>query len=227
MKHSKTKMSLLFAGVLLVAPVQMSLSQEAPKAENIAERRSNHLKDALALTDKQYKKVYDIILAEENARRDYMKQKQTALPQPQAKPDKPVAEPKEAPAESESSAKGKKPQPPTCCPYAAGPGCGYHGRPCCPANNGNAPMPPCMKHGKKAGTKGGKTCYNPQMRGLCMGLDSIRSDYDAKLIGVLNAEQTEKYLLISRPGQRPGHCPMPPADCDRPRPHHHHGYGRR
>lgn len=227
MKHSKIKMSLLFAGVLLVAPVQMSLSQEAPKAENIAERRSNHLKDALALTDKQYKKVYDIILAEENARRDYMEQKQAALPQPQAKPDKPVAEPKEAPAESDSSAKGKKPQPPTCCPYAAGPDCGYHGRPCCPANNGNAPMPPCMKHGKKAGTKGGKTCYNPQMRGLCMGLDSIRSDYDAKLIGVLNAEQTEKYLLISRPGQRPGHCPMPPADCDRPRPHHHHGYGRR
>ena len=33
MKHSKIKMSLLFAGVLLVAPVQMSLSQEAPKAE--------------------------------------------------------------------------------------------------------------------------------------------------------------------------------------------------
>ena len=102
MKHSKIKMSLLFAGVLLVAPVQMSLSQEAPKAENIAERRSNHLKDALALTDKQYKKVYDIILAEENALRDYMEQKQAALPQPQAKPDKPVAEPKEAPAESDS-----------------------------------------------------------------------------------------------------------------------------
>lgn len=225
MKHSKIKMSLLFAGVLLVAPVQMSLSQEAPKAENIAERRSNHLKDALALTDKQYKKVYDIILAEENARKDYIENKRSA--QPQTTPAKPVAEPKEAPAESDSSAKGKKPQPPTCFPYAAGPGCGYHGRPCCPANNGNAPMPPCMKHGKKAGTKGGKTCYNPQMRGLCMGLDSIRSDYDAKLIGVLNAEQTEKYLLISRPGQRPGHCPMPPADCDRPRPHHHHGYGRR
>lgn len=227
MKHSKTKMSLLFAGVLLVAPVQMSLSQEAPKAENIAERRSNHLKDALALTDKQYKKVYDIILAEENARRDYMKQKQAALPQPQAKPDKPVAEPKEAPAESESSAKGKKPQPPTCCPYAAGPGCDYYGRPCCPWNRGNAPEHPHKKHGKGAGVKGSPACDNPRMREFRMGMDSIKSEYNAKLIGVLNAEQTEKYLLISRPGQRPGHCPMPPADCDRPRPHHHHGYGRR
>lgn len=88
-------------------------------------------------------------------------------------------------------------------------------------------MPPCMKHSKKAGAKGGKACYNQQMRGLRMGLDSIRSDYNAKLIGVLNTEQTEKYLLISRPGQRQGHCPMPSADCDRPRPHNHHGYGRR
>lgn len=225
MKHSKIKMSLLFAGVLLVAPVQMSLSQEAPKAENIAERCSNHLKDALALSDKQYKKVYDIILAEENARKDYIENKRAA--QPQTTPAKPVAEPKNVPDSRDAVADKEKPLPPTRCPYAYGPGCSYHGRPCCPANNGNAPMPPCMKHGKKAGTKGGKTCYNPQMRGLCMGLDSIRSDYDAKLIGVLNAEQTEKYLLISRPGQRPGHCPMPPADCDRPRPHHHHGYGRR
>lgn len=225
MKHSKIKMSLLFAGVLLVAPVQMSLSQEAPKAENIAERRSNHLKDALVLSDKQYKKVYDIILAEENARKDYIENKRAA--QPQTTPAKPVAEPKNVPDSRDAVADKEKPQPPTCCPYAAGPGCSYHGRPCCPANNGNAPMPPCMKHGKKAGTKGGKTCYNPQMREFRMGMDSIKSEYNAKLIGVLNAEQTEKYLLISRPGHRPGHCPMPPADCDRPRPHHHHGYGRR
>lgn len=225
MKHSKTKMSLLFAGVLLVAPVQMSLSQEAPKAENIAERRSNHLKDALALTDKQYKKVYDIILAEENARKDYIENKRAA--QPQTTPAKPVAEPKNVPDSRDAVADKEKPLPPTRCPYAYGPDCDYYGRPCCPWNRGNAPEHPHKKHGKKAGTKGGKTCYNPQMRGLRMGLDSIRSDYDAKLIGVLNAEQTEKYLLISRPGQRPGHCPMPPADCDRPRPHHHHGYGRR
>lgn len=224
MKHSKIKMSLLFAGVLLVAPVQMSLSQEAPKAENIAERRSNHLKDALALTDKQYKKVYDIILAEENARRDYMEQKQAALPQPQAKPDKPVAEPKEAPAESDSSAKGKKPQPLTRCPYAYGPDCDYYGRPCCPWNRGNAPEHPHKKHGKGAGVKGSPACDNPRMREFRMGMDSIKSEYNAKLIGVLNAEQTEKYLLISRPGQRP----LPPAKCDdKPCPHHHHGYGRR
>lgn len=225
MKHSKIKMSLLFAGVLLVAPVQMSLSQEAPKAENIAERRSNHLKDALALSDKQYKKVYDIILAEENARKDYIENKRAA--QPQTTPAKPVAEPKNVPDSRDAVADKEKPLPPTRCPYAYGPDCDYYGRPCCPANNGNAPEHPHKKHGKGAGVKGGKTCYNPQMRGLRMGLDSIRSDYDAKLIGVLNAEQTEKYLLISRPGQRPGHCPMPPADCDRPRPHHHHGYGRR
>lgn len=225
MKHSKIKMSLLFAGVLLVAPVQMSLSQEAPKAENIAERRSNHLKDALALSDKQYKKVYDIILAEENARKDYIENKRAA--QPQTTPAKPVAEPKNVPDSRDAVADKEKPLPPTRCPYAYGPDCDYYGRPCCPWNRGNAPEHPHKKHGKGAGVKGGKTCYNPQMRGLRMGLDSIRSDYDAKLIGVLNAEQTEKYLLISRPGQRPGHCPMPPADCDRPRPHHHHGYGRR
>lgn len=223
MKHSKIKMSLLFAGVLLVAPVQMSLSQEAPKAENIAERRSNHLKDALALTDKQYKKVYDIILAEENARRDYMKQKQAALPQPQAKPDKPVAEPKNVPDSRDAVADKEKPLPPTRCPYAYGPDCDYYGRPCCPWNRGNAPEHPHKKHGKGAGVKGSPACDNPRMREFRMGMDSIKSEYNAKLIGVLNAEQTEKYLLISRPG----HCPMPPADCDRPRPHHHHGYGRR
>ena len=203
---------MMFAGALLLVPAQKSFSQETlPSVEKIAERRSNHLKDALALSDKQYKKVYDIILAEENARKDYIENKRAA--QPQTTPAKPVAEPKNV--------------PPTRCPYAYGPDCDYYGRPCCPWNRGNAPEHPHKKHGKGAGVKGGKTCYNPQMRGLRMGLDSIRSDYDAKLIGVLNAEQTEKYLLISRPGQRPGHCPMPPADCDRPRPHHHHGYGRR
>lgn len=225
MKHSKTKMSLLFAGVLLVAPVQMSLSQEAPKAENIAERRSNHLKDALALSDKQYKKVYDIILAEENARKDYIENKRAA--QPQTTPAKPVAEPKNVPDSRDAVADKEKPLPPTRCPYAYGPDCDYYGRPCCPWNRGNAPEYPHKKHGKGAGVKGSPACDNPRMREFRMGMDSIKSEYNAKLIGVLNAEQTEKYLLISRPGQRPGHCPMPPADCDRPRPHHYHGYGRR
>lgn len=227
MKHSKIKMSLLLAGVLLTAPVQMSLSQEVPSAEKIADRRSNYLKDALALTDKQYKKVYDIVLAEENACRAYIEEKQAALPKPEVEPAKPAAEPKDAPDAPDAAAKPEKPLPPAGCPYVSEPRCDYYGGPYCPRSKGYASAPSHKKHGKGAGVKGGPACDNPQMRGFRMGLDSIRNEYNAKLIGVLNAEQTEKYLLISRPGQRPGQHPVPPSDCDRPRPHHHHGEGRR
>lgn len=227
MKHRKFKMSLLFAGVLLTAPVQMSLSQEVPSAENRADRRSNYLKDALALSDKQYKKVYDIVLVEENACRAYIEEKQAVLPRPEIEPAKPAAEPKDGPDTSDAAAKAEKPLPPVGCPYMADPRCDYYGGPYCPRSKSCDYAPSHKNHGKGAGVKRGPAYDNPQKRAFRMGLDSIKSEYKAKLIGVLTAEQTEKFLLISRPGQCPGQRPMPPAECDRPRPHHHHGEGRR
>lgn len=227
---------MMFAGALLIVPVQNSFSQETlPSVEKIAEKRSNYLKDALALSDKQYKKVYDIILAEENACKEYVEQVRAEKAKKGENPEVPSLEKPDKPADTGAALKDEKPVPPQNgaeetakkgkpsrqdgCPYAYGPrGC-YYGDPCCMRGGESAPAPRHKKNGK-----GYEAKNNPQMREFRMGMDSIKSEYNAKIIGVLTAEQTEKYLLITRPGQRP----LPPAECDNmPRPHHHHGYGRR
>lgn len=227
MKHLRIKMPLLFAGALMIAPVQMSYSQEAPSVEKMAERRSNHLKDALSLSDKQYKKIYDIILAEENARKEYMEKQTASQPKPPVKLETPAEEKAGGPDQLQTTENDGRPEPPAWCPYSSCPrGCVSGDPDCCKPGRGCAPEPPCRKHGKGKGygPKGNAACPNPGRADMRIGMDSIRSEYNAKIIGVLSAEQTEKYLLISRQGQRP----MPSKASGRPVPHHNHGgYGRR
>lgn len=217
MKHGKIKISLLLASALLIAPVQMSYSQEAPTAEKMAGKRSAWLKDALSLTDKQYKKVYDIVLAEENARKEYIEKKRAEFSSARAEAENAPAQKTEAP---DAAVNGCKPMPPEWCPYRPCPEDCYYGGPrCCPAGKGYAAAPHGMKPGKGLGTKGYGAPRGPRMAGMHMGIDSIKSEYSAKIIGVLSAEQTEKYLLLSRTGERP----VPPAYCGTPYPRHGHG----